>query len=609
MFMYRASFLMALASLLMVNTVTPGLALAQDAAGGGAIVNGRSTASPVSAGAVLFIGPRNDVQELSCSGVMIGAMHMLTAAHCFCKTTDTGDACQAQEVPGIDVAEYRVFLQHAGIFHVRSIHIAPSWKRDRRADLAVLRLSAPVTTQRPAKIIWDRPLEGQPLIPVGFGNTGDGEQDFGLKRKGGAIATECPDGILNGANFCWEFEEPVGPRGTDSNTCELDDGGPTYGYMGDAITVAGIHYDQQPGCAADSLAIDTNIPKNRPWLRALVGDDLGSTFWAGKGPFIDDNGVDGQGGPGGDFIYTETVEGMLGKNEDEALFSFQVPDRGRTLIFTVNGNTENGGDYDFFVSRGQPPTRRESDCSATGAGQFGVCTFQKPEAGTWWALVKHVGQEKARGKSRFQITAIEIREPLETGEVPSFPEMLRFEYRTKDETLARLFWSDTSDNETGFELERKVEGQEEFESYAFTRRNDNDFTDGVDPELEYTYRVRAFNASGFSLYSNECIVGHERPNRPTRLRAKRQRPRKIKLTWNDKSDDDVGFQLQRRDFGSGDDFSTIAEIDRNDNVYVDNSVRPGRIYEYRVRAIGRLDKCIPNSLWSRPKAFETPERR
>lgn len=605
--MYRASFLMALASFLTVTTAAPGPIFAQDA-GGSAIVNGVSVASPVSAGAVISVGPKNDAQDLVCSGVMIGGMHMLTAAHCFCETTDTGEACQAEEVPGIDVAEYRVFLQHAGFFHVRSIHISPSWKRGRRSDLAVLRLSAPVTTQRPAKIIWDKPLDGQLLTPVGFGNTGEGREDFGLKRLGGAVAEECPDGILNGANFCWRFNAPVGKKGTDSNTCELDDGGPTYAYMGDLLTVAGIHSEQRPGCAADSLAIDTNIPKNRPWLRALVGDDLGSTFWAGKGPFIDDNGVDGLGGPGGEFIYTETVSGTLGKNQDERLISFDVPDRGRTLIITVNGNTENGGDYDFFVRYGEPPTKTENDCQVRGTGQFGACEFDKPEAGRWYALVKHVKQDQARGKSRFQVTAIEIREPLEGGDLPSFPEMLRFEYRTRDKTLARLFWKDVSDNESGFEIQRKVEGEESFSSHALTRRNDNDFTDGVDPSLEYTYRVRAFNASGFSLFSNECIVGHPRPKRPTRLRAKRIFPRKIKLTWNDKSDDDVGFQLQRREFDSGDNFVTIAEIDRADTVYPDNTVKPGTIYEYRIRAVGRLDKCIPNSLWSRPKSFETPER-
>lgn len=65
-----------------------------------------------------------------------------------------------------------------------------------------------------------------------------------------------------------------------------------------------------------------------------------------------------------------------------------------------------------------------------------------------------------------------------------------------------LAWSDNSDNEDGFAIERSTEGI----SWAEIGRVERDITSYSDAllnaETTYSYRVRAFNSAGYSAYSN-----------------------------------------------------------------------------------------------------------
>lgn len=65
-----------------------------------------------------------------------------------------------------------------------------------------------------------------------------------------------------------------------------------------------------------------------------------------------------------------------------------------------------------------------------------------------------------------------------------------------------LFWTDNSDNETGFYIERSVDGSSFFR-FSTVGANTETFTDtGLLNEVQYWYRVQAFNSAGNSDYSN-----------------------------------------------------------------------------------------------------------
>ncbi len=84
-----------------------------------------------------------------------------------------------------------------------------------------------------------------------------------------------------------------------------------------------------------------------------------------------------------------------------------------------------------------------------------------------------------------------------------------------DDGSIELSWSDRSDDEEGFQIERS--GPESgFEVIEITDSNMRDFVDKKDlePDTEYCYRVRAFNDDGESDYSSPACVTTEAASEP-----------------------------------------------------------------------------------------------
>ncbi len=68
-----------------------------------------------------------------------------------------------------------------------------------------------------------------------------------------------------------------------------------------------------------------------------------------------------------------------------------------------------------------------------------------------------------------------------------------------------LSWTDNSNNETGFKIERKTGANGVYGEISNVGANVTTYVDvGLSSETTYYYRVRAYNASGDSLYSNEA---------------------------------------------------------------------------------------------------------
>ncbi|NLI55512.1 hypothetical protein GX420_00785, partial [bacterium] len=163
-------------------------------------------------------------------------------------------------------------------------------------------------------------------------------------------------------------------------------------------------------------------------------------------------------------------------------------------------------------------------------------------------------------------------------------------------TEIKLDWNDNSSDEDGFKIERKIEGG----SYSQIQElgsNINTFSDaGLTPDTKYYYRVRAFNSFGHSAYSNEknatTFPLGTAPDAPSNLNASASSCNEVNLTWNDNSDDENGFRIERKE-GSGS-FEAIATVGVDSNSYSDTTVEENKTYTYKVFAFNEYGENASN---------------
>ncbi|QKZ13136.1 fibronectin type III domain-containing protein [Spirosoma sp. KUDC1026] len=148
-----------------------------------------------------------------------------------------------------------------------------------------------------------------------------------------------------------------------------------------------------------------------------------------------------------------------------------------------------------------------------------------------------------------------------------------------------LSWTDGSDNETGFELERSPDGTTwtkvaDLPANATTYQNT-----GLTPNVWYYYRVRAVNAVGQSAYSNiaDTSTPDVPPAAPARLTATTTSPTQVTLAWADLSNNESGFDIERGSSATGT-FTKVADVPANATTYTDQNLADNTAYCYRVRA-------------------------
>lgn len=189
---------------------------------------------------------------------------------------------------------------------------------------------------------------------------------------------------------------------------------------------------------------------------------------------------------------------------------------------------------------------------------------------------------------------------------------------TESGTGITLNWSDNSLNESGFEIERKSEG-DVFTLTAKTAANVTSYADNSLAAGTYTFRVRAFNNDQKSSYSNEVTLTKKDiltkpdlpipgsvvislvPEAPGKLAAEAISGKKVRLTWADKSLNETGFKIERK--GPPNKYYTeIATVKANTTSYEDAGLSNNTTYSYRVRAYNTSG----NSTYSNEATVLTP---
>lgn len=163
---------------------------------------------------------------------------------------------------------------------------------------------------------------------------------------------------------------------------------------------------------------------------------------------------------------------------------------------------------------------------------------------------------------------------------------------TDPEDTVDLVWNDTSHNEDGFTIERALDGSN-FLFLAQNNANDSTYSDGnLNSGTTYWYRVKATNSGGESGLSNIASAQTEAPappnvpNAPAGLSANPNSGSpedKIDLSWNDMSNDEDTFTIERSTNGSS--FQMVGQNSANDTTYTDTGLTSGTTFWYRVMAV------------------------
>jgi len=178
-----------------------------------------------------------------------------------------------------------------------------------------------------------------------------------------------------------------------------------------------------------------------------------------------------------------------------------------------------------------------------------------------------------------------------------------------------LAWSDNSDNESGFKIERcKDSGSPctDFGEIATTGPNVQSYQDnGVTGNSTYRYRVRAFNTGGNSGYSNEADATTPAPPpppaAPSNLTATAVSTSQINLAWSDNSSNEDGFKIERCTGAGCTNFAQIAQVGADVSTFNNTGLSSNTTYRYRVRAFNMGGNSLSNAAQATTLAAPTAQ--
>jgi len=151
----------------------------------------------------------------------------------------------------------------------------------------------------------------------------------------------------------------------------------------------------------------------------------------------------------------------------------------------------------------------------------------------------------------------------------------------KEPSVIELTWTDNSNDEVGYKIERKL-GNGEWLEHKYLSYDRTAYTEtNITPYKIYHYRVQAFTLSGFSAYSN---VASALPviETPQNLTTEAIDHASIKLEWDTNGRGDDVMLIERKTTHE-DSFREIAS-GGIDGSFVDVGIVLNTTYVYRVRA-------------------------
>jgi hypothetical protein len=171
--------------------------------------------------------------------------------------------------------------------------------------------------------------------------------------------------------------------------------------------------------------------------------------------------------------------------------------------------------------------------------------------------------------------------------------------------LINLNWTDNSNNEDGFRIERSTDGTN-FTEIATVGANSTSYVAGaLASGTQYFFRVRAYNAAGNSNNSNIAdavtLTSPTPPVAPTSLSAASVSNSQINLAWMDNANNETGFKIERcqnQKNGTCTKFTQIAVVGANVTAFSNTGLNKNTSYRYRVRATNASGDSVYSNIAS-----------
>ncbi len=206
---------------------------------------------------------------------------------------------------------------------------------------------------------------------------------------------------------------------------------------------------------------------------------------------------------------------------------------------------------------------------------YSSLTFQKTSTST--LEIGAVLTSGIKGARLSRITAVVTYTPL------AAPSALTATATTTSNIA--LSWTDNaSTTETGFSIERSLDGSS-WSALASTTKGVISYYDtGLTASTTYYYRVRAFDFGGYSAFSGTASASTTGPPAaPSGLTATATTSAAIGLSWTDNATTtETGFSIERSLDGSS--WSALATTSQGATSYYDSGLISYTTYYYRVRA-------------------------